>query len=513
MISLPILIRPPRGRGIPVYTNTTQTNKLNEDTIIKFEMLEDSTNYDVVRGIGSKWIVSNVEGAGDKRPYVVFMIDRESRGKKQLVTIACRDKATDIIKSKRIYDSLSGSFTAENYFKMVFENTGLDFKLTHDVSASKFENAGEGSTVEEMLKKGLEHFGLEYDIEFDNKTQKYNFVLTPQVEKKANYYISDEVNANSVKLEEDTGEYANYVVGYGDYTDEEGYKQAGLIMKYEHPDIEKYGKYEAEPLMNGKITDQDLMKRELQARLLKTTKTSLTLDFIVLREHFKEAIPKVADIVPVKHSIIGINDKVRIVEVETKRDENNRIYKQDVVLGEFNRRDRYMRRVSDAAKVVGGLGGGSNFSSAFKTTKTQVDAIRSSAQNAISSTQALNASGRGLRGVDGDEIVAFEKNGIKISDDGGDNFTTIITGKGLNKSAIPLATESSSGLMSSTDKKKLANLADGTSSDTTKPITDTERTKLGNLDVNANGLVLTDANGKKYNLVVVNGQISLKEVN
>ena len=125
---MPILISPPRGRGIPVYTNTTQTNKLNEDTIVKFEMLEDEYNYDVIRAIGSKWIITNVEGAGDKRPYVVFMVDRESRGKKQFVTIACRDKATDLIKGKRIYDSLSGSFTAENYFKMNFENTGLDFE-------------------------------------------------------------------------------------------------------------------------------------------------------------------------------------------------------------------------------------------------------------------------------------------------------------------------------------------------------------------------------------------------
>ena len=49
---------------------------------------------------------------------------------------------------------------------------------------------------------------------------------------------------------------------------------------------------------------------------------------------------------------------MRIVEVKTIRDAENNIVKQDVTLGDFNRHNRYLERISQAAQVVGGLGGG-----------------------------------------------------------------------------------------------------------------------------------------------------------
>ena len=62
--------------------------------------------------------------------------------------------------------------------------------------------------------------------------------------KEVDYIIDDEINANNIKVEEDTGDMATYCVGYGDYTDEQGITGAGLIMKFEHPDMKDIGKYE-----------------------------------------------------------------------------------------------------------------------------------------------------------------------------------------------------------------------------------------------------------------------------
>ncbi|WP_444811950.1 tail tube TT1 domain-containing protein [Staphylococcus hominis] len=355
---MPILISPPRGRGKPVYTTVEHTSKVSSEPIIEFQLDEDEYNYDVVRSINRRWSVSKVWGPDDDTEYLVFMIDRQSVGNKQQVSITCRYKPIDIIKRRRIYAPINGSFKPEKFLDIAFKNSGLNYRLTEKLPSSQFENAGEGETVEELIKKAMAHWDLEFDIEFDKKTKKYTFVFVPYLQKRANYQIDNEINANALKVEEDSGEMATYIRGYGDYTDEQGMTGAGLIMKFEHPDAKDIGYYHGEPIKDGRIKDEELMKAKLQKAIDDSIKRSISLDFIVLNKHYPNAIPKVADIVKVRHSVLGLNEFVRIVEVKTTLDLNNVIINQEVTLGDYKRYDRYMNRISIAANAIGGLGGG-----------------------------------------------------------------------------------------------------------------------------------------------------------
>lgn len=355
---MPILISPPRGRGKPVYTTVEHTSKVSSEPIIEFQLDEDEYNYDVVRSINRRWSVSKVWGPDDDTEYLVFMIDRQSVGNKQQVSITCRYKPIDIIKRRRIYAPINGSFKPEKFLDIAFKNSGLNYRLTEKLPSSEFENAGEGETVEELIKKAMAHWDLEFDIEFDKKTKKYTFVFVPYLQKRANYQIDNEINANALKVEEDSGEMATYIRGYGDYTDEQGMTGAGLIMKFEHPDAKDIGYYHGEPIKDGRIKDEELMKAKLQKAIDDSIKRSISLDFIVLNKHYPNAIPKVADIVKVRHSVLGLNEFVRIVEVKTTLDLNNVIINQEVTLGDYKRYDRYMNRISIAANAIGGLGGG-----------------------------------------------------------------------------------------------------------------------------------------------------------
>lgn len=355
---MPILISPPRGRGKPVYTTVEHTSKVSSEPIIEFQLDEDEYNYDVVRSINRRWSVSKVWGPDDDTEYLVFMIDRQSVGNKQQVSITCRYKPIDIIKRRRIYAPINGSFKPEKFLDIAFKNSGLNYRLTEKLPSSEFENAGEGETVEELIKKAMAHWDLEFDIEFDKKTKKYTFVFVPYLQKRANYQIDNEINANALKVEEDSGEMATYIRGYGDYTDEQGITGAGLIMKFEHPDAKDIGYYHGDPIKDGRIKDEELMKAKLQKAIDDSIKRSISLDFIVLNKHYPNAIPKVADIVKVRHSVLGLNEFVRIVEVKTTLDLNNVIINQEVTLGDYKRYDRYMNRISIAANAIGGLGGG-----------------------------------------------------------------------------------------------------------------------------------------------------------
>lgn len=355
---MPILISPPRGRGKPVYTTVEHTSKVSSEPIIEFQLDEDEYNYDVVRSINRRWSVSKIWGPDDDTEYLVFMIDRQSVGNKQQVSITCRYKPIDIIKRRRIYAPINGSFKPEKFLNIAFKDSGLNYRLTEKLPSSEFENAGEGETVEELIKKAMAHWDLEFDIEFDKKTKKYTFVFVPYLQKRANYQIDNEINANALKVEEDSGEMATYIRGYGDYTDEQGITGAGLIMKFEHPDAKDIGYYHGDPIKDGRIKDEELMKAKLQKAIDDSIKRSISLDFIVLNKHYPNAIPKVADIVKVRHSVLGLNEFVRIVEVKTTLDLNNVIINQEVTLGDYKRYDRYMNRISVAANAIGGLGGG-----------------------------------------------------------------------------------------------------------------------------------------------------------
>ncbi len=167
---------------------------------------------------------------------------------------------------------------------------------------------------------------------------------------------------------------ATYCVGYGDYTDEQGITGAGLIMKFEHPNMKDIGKYEAEPIKDGRIKDEELMKAKLQKRIDDSIKRSISLDFIVLKKYYPNANPRVGDLVKIRHSVLGLNEIVRIVEVKTKRDINNEIVKQEVVLGEYRRYDRYMNRINVAANTIGGLGGGA-FVRDYRSTSAKTSSV------------------------------------------------------------------------------------------------------------------------------------------
>ena len=100
---------------------------------------------------------------------------------------------------------------------------------------------------------------------------------------------------------------------------------------------------------------------------------------------------------------------MRIVEVKTIRDAENKIVKQDVTLGDFNRHNRYLERISQAAQVVGGLGGGFN---SYRTTYAKANAAITSTRKSIDSNKALHGNANGIRAiVEKDHILEYNRNG------------------------------------------------------------------------------------------------------
>lgn len=345
---MPILLKTLQGIGQSLPVETKLNEKLNEDGSLEIEMVENKATFDAIGAITKMWTITGVGGADDLNEYRIVMLDKTTVGQKEKLTIKARPVELDDLNNLRVYEVYNGSFTGKRYFDLVFKDTGYKYELHAKVSSSKFENLGNHDTNLELFKKGLERYDLEYEYEPKTKT----FHLFDVVQRKADYYIKAGVNANNVKVQEDASKCYTYIRGYGGFDDQQTFNEASLQYEYTHPLADLIGKRHAPPVVDGRMTKGDTLKKAMELVIQESLKTSVTLDFISLQKHFKEAVPRVGDIVNVVDDLIGLNEFVRIIEITTHRDIYNKIIKQDVVLGEFRLQDRYMKAVNTAANYV-----------------------------------------------------------------------------------------------------------------------------------------------------------------
>ncbi|UXT61728.1 phage tail protein [Staphylococcus aureus] len=385
---MPILLKSLQGVGHAINVSTKVSKKLNEDSSLDLTIIENASTFDAIGAITKMWTITHVEGEDDFNEYVIVILDKSTIGEKIRLDIKARQKELDDLNNSRIYQEYNESFTGVEFFNTVFKGTGYKYVLHPKVDASKFEGLGKGDTRLEIFKKGLERYHLEY--EYDAKTKTFH--LYDELSKFANYYIKAGVNADNVKIQEDASNCYTFIKGYGDFDGQQTFAEAGLQIEFTHPLAQLIGKREAPPLVDGRIRKEDSLKKAMELVIKKSVTASISLDFVALREHFPEANPKIGDVVRVVDSAIGYNDLVRIVEITTERNAYNNITKQDVVLGDFTRRNRYNKAVHDAANYVKSVKSTkSDPSKELKALNAKVNASLSINNDILKKTERLNA--------------------------------------------------------------------------------------------------------------------------
>lgn len=384
---MPIALTTLQGVKRPLYVDTKLNDKLNEDGSLDIEIVENPATFDAMGSITKMWTLSNINGDGDPREYRIVMLDRTTVGERQKLTIKARPVELDDLNNTRIYEVYNGSFTGKEYFDLIFKNTGYKYTLNKKVDSSKFENLGNNETNLELFKKGLERYDLEYEYDPYKKT----FNLYDTVQRKADYYIKAGVNSNNIKVQEDASKCYTFIKGYGGFDGQQTFNEASLQFEYTHPLADLVGLRHAPPVIDGRMTKPDTLKKAMELVVEDSLKTSVTLDFISLQKHFPNAVPKVGDIVNVVDDLIGLNEYVRIIEITTYRDIYNKITKQDVVLGEFRLQDRYMKAVNNAANYVNALKTNkSNPAKDAQELKAQANANTKTTQQLLGKTEDLD---------------------------------------------------------------------------------------------------------------------------
>lgn len=437
------------GHGYAIDTETELVEKLNADGMLSFSIMENTQTAPIINSIGKMWTVTKVAGSHDDKEYRIIMVDRTNINQKQILTLTARERHIDDLMRIRDYENITGSRTANSYFSQVFSGTGYKFEIKADkVSSNTWENAGDGETKLKMFQEGLERYGLEFEFNYSNNT----FTLIPFISRKANYHISTDVNANNLKLEEDSSECFTYIRGYGDFEDDTKFQEGNLFVEYTHELANAFGKRHAPPIIDGRIKHKETMIEKMEKIIEDSIKLSVDIDFISLQEQYPNAVPNLGDLVQIKDDVVKLKEFIRVVEVTTKRSANNKISSQSVVLGVPRRRQRYYSALNNASSFVSGISGGTK---ALYTMKEKTDSTIKMTRSLIDSTNALEYNGRGIFGKDEMDVVSLEQGKINYSSDGGETSKSAITGSGINPDAIPMAGNGQNGLVTSDDKAKL----------------------------------------------------------
>lgn len=448
------------GNAYPVETVTNHTVRMNSDGMLTFNVIENDQTAHFINDISKMWRVENVIGDAESQAYVIVIAKRKANKHKQYIEVTAKEEQFDYLETHRVYENITGSRTAVDFFNRIFDGTPYSYTMLNDAYAKEWENAGDGQSKFDMFLKGLERYGFEFQYEPASK----NFKLGARISRRPAYYISKKLNANDISFEEDATSFYTYAKGYFDYDGADNIHAANQIREYPKgktsPMIELFGIREAPPVTDGRVTDKELMDEMLEEHVEQSLKMSIELDFVTLGKNYPFAHPEIGDEIPVIDETINFNRVLRIQEIKTTRDAHHKVIKQSIVVGDPRREIRYKKAQAGAVSAINDLMAGRT-----KIKESVLPAaIKESTQMLMDTASELSFSEQGIMAVDKDNpnyVTLLNSSGLGVSKDGGQTFHNAITRGQINANLITAGSLNADYIRGGTLDANLVNVVGG----------------------------------------------------
>ncbi|MBF7019614.1 phage tail protein [Staphylococcus sp. 18_1_E_LY] len=455
-----LILKDLNRNAYPVETVTNHIVRMNDEGMLTFNVIENDQTKDFINDISKMWRVENVTGEAESQAYIVVIAKRKALKDKQVVEVTAKEAQFDYLTTQRVYENVTGSRTAVDFLNLVFDDTPYSYVMLDSAPAIEWENAGDGQTKFDMFLKWLKRNNFEFQYEATSKT----FKLGEHISRRPAYYISKRLNANDISFEEDATSFYTYVRGFGDYEGEDNMHEANLIREYpkdaKSPMIELFGIREAEPVTDGRITDEKTMDARLKKVVEESLSLSVELDFVTLGKNYPFAQPEIGDEIPVIDETIDFNRVLRIQEIKTTRDAHHKVIKQSIVVGDPKRETRYKRSqagtISDMKELIAGR---SNIRESVLPS-----AIKEATKMLQDTSSELSFSEQGIMAVDKDNpnyVTLLNSSGLGVSKDSGQTFHNAITRGQINASLITTGSMNADYIRSGTLDANLVEVVGG----------------------------------------------------
>lgn len=421
--------------GVPfmIEGTTTLDEQINSDTTLTVELFDTPVNKPITSKITESWRISGVNGPGDNIEYVVKRKEVKPGRRTKVLTLNCVPYFIELLNTRRLYKNYEGEYAIKAVLDTVFSDLPFSYDFKETVDTSKYiDSFGNGQTKLEVFKMILETWELEFKIE--NNV----FKLSKYINRKPDYFISDEINAYNVVQEVDGTNFFTYARGYGDLDSDDPLESAGIIKEYKHPlaNVPMIGIKEGPPLKLEDETNRDRLKAKLKKYVDASLKISITCDFISLQKEWPQAVPKLADEVMFKANNINYSQVVRLISISTKRNHKGEILSQSVTFGDMPLGRRHRVNVNHAAQYINDLKNGNRKLPSSVLEKAILDAssLILNAQTELDFGSSLGIVARDK--TDANNLVVFNSGGVGLSRNGGKTFENAITALGINATAI-----------------------------------------------------------------------------
>lgn len=330
-----------------------------------------------------------------------------------------------------IHADNDGSHTANEAFRIVFENTGYNFVLVDFSPAVSWEGFGKGSTRLELFKRLLERYNYEFII--NGKTVYMHHLIGNDT----NFMYKYKLNASNVSLSTDASAYFTHVKGFGDFEEgEEDYlNNAKLIRPATSPLASVVGHWEGKPLVDGRVTQSDTMDEMLQTALDESLRVTVEGTLHDVRKIYDIAIPVKGDRVWLHDERINLEREIRLQSIKTTYDEQDNIIACDVTFGSESIGKRYKANINSLSKKFADLISGKLKLPIISLEQIGMDMIKN-IHDASSEIVFGDFGMMAISKTNPNHVFGVNSEGWYISQDGGATPKTIATAEGIYADAL-----------------------------------------------------------------------------
>lgn len=301
------------GDGYPVEAEVSLTEEKNGTVFIEFELLPTNNNRKFIRDVDENWIVSGIQDIKYGH-FVISSFDKQGEGDYPRIKIRAVASFIHELQTTTFDGYFTGSRTAVEFFRLLSDQSGLNFSVRDFKEAFGWEKFGEGVHNIREFNRALNNYGYVYEPISENE-----IALKDRIGRDVNYMIKNAFNADGVKLTVDRSEVYTYIEGYADFDEEEGnfYEQAQLYSEYKGKDYEKLGEKKAETYVNQKINQIETLDRYLKDIVDNSVKFNLSTNFYILKD-YPFAVPMLGDRIDVQDESIDLNQTAELIKIVTK---------------------------------------------------------------------------------------------------------------------------------------------------------------------------------------------------
>lgn len=331
----------------------------------------------------------------------------------------------DLIDEGFRYDTLAdGTHSINVVFDFIFRDTGWTFSIIDSFDAEEFKDFGNDNCLS-LFKKALDQFEAEYEI-VGNDIRIYK-----QIGSSPDFQFRYNHNVKTFRKTVDSSNLSTYIRGEGK-KNKDG--KPVVTAEYTSPLAGIYGIKHAPIYSNETITKKSTLERHLKANLQDKPEVTIELDFVELKNAgYAVAKPSLGDTVPTIYEPLGVNLKLRIMEIEEYPESNKapkitlastlKTFAKSVI--------SYSKQLLD--KIYDENSGKLRYNVYDEAVQRATEALNNSL------TQLEYPEGMGIIARDPNDpnrFVALRSSGLGVTTDGGKTFKEAITADGVVTSVL-----------------------------------------------------------------------------